>query len=195
MWKTLNSPICITVVVLAALFSYQYFKKDPVTIGIRSIYNEILSIGEDAKDDLEMKKLIEAFLKEAGKQIKSGISSSFNTDANKKEEAEKNKLYFETKSLIKISSPKVLENKQYTQPKKEIIYEVTNSSEKYLGKVAHTIALYNHDDLVGVQEEWGQIKLAPGESKAYSTSIHNGSLIFDIVKINMDDISILDVAK
>ena len=193
MWKTLNSPIIITALVLAAIFTYDQLRGNSASSEIREVYEELVSISEDAKDDLERKKIIEGFVKEAGKQLSEGLGS-FNSEAKKKEKAEENKHFFEVKSLVEISSPKIIENKEYSNIKKSVIYHVKNGSKEYLSKAAHTIALYNKEDLVMVKDEWGQIKLAPGETKPFSHNINN-DLVFDTVKITVNDISIMDVAK
>ena len=73
--------------------------------------------------------------------------------------------------------------------------EVLNSSESYLNKVAHTIEIYQDDLLVEVKEEWGNIKLAPGETKSYSHRLDNNDLIFNRISTSVNDISIMDVAK
>ena len=73
--------------------------------------------------------------------------------------------------------------------------EVLNSSESYLNKVAHTIEIYQDDLLVEVKEEWGNIKLAPGETKSYSHRLDNNDLTFNRISTSVNDISIMDVAK
>ena len=189
MWKIVNSPIVIAVFVLIALFSYGQLKKNKVASEIRAVYKELISITEDAKDDLERKKL-----KEAVKQIRDGFGF-FNTEEDKKKQAEENKLFFETKKMVEISTPRIIENKQFSKVQKLIIYQVINDSEEYLGKIAHTIELYNKNELVDVKDEWGSVKLAPGESMSYSFNASNNEIVFDNVKITIYDISIMDVAK
>ena len=193
MWKTLNSPIIIAALVLVAIFTYDQLREDSASSEIREIYEELVSIGEDAKDDLERKKIIQGFVKEAGKQLSEGLGS-LNSEAKKKEKAEENKHFFEVRSLVEISTPKIIENTEYSNIKKSVIYHVKNGSKEYLSKVAHTIALYNQEGLVLVKDEWGQIKLAPGETKPFSHNINN-ELVFDTVKITVNDISIMKVAK
>ena len=194
MWKIVNSPIVIAVFVLIALFSYGQLKKNKVASEIRAVYKELISITEDAKDDLERKKLIEGLVKEAGKQIRDGFGF-FNTEEDKKKQAEENKLFFETKKMVEISTPRIIENKQFSKVQKLIIYQVINDSEEYLGKIAHTIELYNKNELVDVKDEWGSVKIAPGESMSYSFNASNNEIVFDNVKITIYDISIMDVAK
>ncbi len=194
MWKIVNSPIIIVVLVLIALFSYGQLKKNKVASEIRAVYKELISITEDAKDDLERKKLIEGLVKEASKQIRDGFGF-FNTEEDKKKQAEENKLFFETKKMVEISTPRIIENKQFSKVQKLIIYQVINNSEKYLGKIAHTIELYNKNELVDVKDQWGSVKLAPGESMSYSYNGSNNEIDFDNVKITIYDISIMDVAK
>jgi len=194
MWKIINSPIIITTLVLVSLFSYDQLRENTVSSEIRAVYEELISISEDAKDDLERKKLIEGFVKEAGKQIKEGFGS-FNNEEDKKKKAEENKHFFETKKLVLTSLPKIVENTQHSNIQKTVIYQVKNDSQEYLNKVAHTIELYNQNELVDVKDEWGNIKLAPGESKSYSYNVYNRELAFDSVKITVNDISIMEVAK
>jgi len=194
MWKIINSPIIIMTLVLVSLFSYDQLRENTASSEIRAVYEELISISEDAKDDLERKKLIEGFVKEAGKQIKEGFGS-FNNEEDKKKKAEENKHFFETKRLVLTSPPKIVENTQHSNIQKTVIYQVKNDSQEYLDKVAHTIELYNQNELVDVKDEWGNIKLAPGESKSYSYNVYNRELAFDSVKITVNDISIMEVAK
>jgi len=194
MWKIINSPIIITTLVLVSLFSYDQLRENTASSEIRAVYEELISISEDAKDDLERKKLIEGFVKEAGKQIKEGFGS-FNNEEDQKKKAEENKHFFETKKLVLTSLPKIVENTQHSNIQKTVIYQVKNDSQEYLNKVAHTIELYNQNELVDVKDEWGNIKLAPGESKSYSYNVYNRELAFDSVKITVNDISIMEVAK
>lgn len=194
MWKIINSPIIIMTLVLVSLFSYDQLRENTASSEIRAVYEELISISEDAKDDLERKKLIEGFVKEAGKQIKEGFGS-FDNEEDKKKKAEENKHFFETKKLVLTSLPKIVENTQHSNIQKTVIYQVKNDSQEYLNKVAHTIELYNQNELVDVKDEWGNIKLAPGESKSYSYNVYNRELAFDSVKITVNDISIMEVAK
>jgi len=143
MWRILNSPIVIAILIVIALFSYDQLKKNKAANEIRAVYEELISISEDAKDDLERKKLVE------------------------------------------ISSPNIIENKQFSKNQKLVIYQVKNDSQEYLGKIAHTIELYNKNELVDVKDEWGQVKLAPGESMSYSFKASNNELVYDNVKITV----------
>jgi hypothetical protein len=196
MWKIINSPIVITVIAIVAIFSYGQFRKNIVSSEIRGVYEELVSIGEDAKDDLERKKLIESFVAEAAKQVSDGFGSfSLGNEDEAKKRAEKNKHYFQVKKQIKVSEPRVVENKQYSNVQKTVLYKITNGSGEHLEKIAHTIELYNDNQLVLLKEEWGQTKLAPGESRAFSYSVQDKDLVFDTVVISMSDISIMDVAK
>ena len=108
-----------------------HFKKDKVASEIRAVYNELLSITEDAKNDLERKRLIEGFVKEAGKQVRDAFGSFSNED-DKKKQAEENKIYFETKKMVEVVPPKIIENKQFSQVQKLIIYKIKNGSSKHL---------------------------------------------------------------
>ncbi len=194
MWRILNSPIVIVILIVIALFSYDQLKKNKAASEIRAVYEELISISEDAKDDLERKKLIEGFVKEAGEQIRDGFGF-FDNEEDKRIQAEENKLFFETKKIVEISSPKIIENKQFSKIQKLVIYQVKNASQEYLGKIAHTIELYNKNELVDVKDKWGQVKLAPGESMSYSFNASNNEIVFDNVKITVYDISIMDLAK
>ena len=92
MWKTINSPIVITVFVIVAIISYDQLRRDVVSSEIRGVYNELISIGEDAKNDLERKKLIESFVAEAAKQVSDGFGSfSLGNEDDALKRVEKNK--------------------------------------------------------------------------------------------------------
>lgn len=194
MWKFINSPIIIVVIIIISIISYDHFRKNSSAGEIRGIYNELLSISEDATGDLEKKKVISSFVKEAGKQIQDGFSS-FGGSEHSQKQAKKNKHYFEVRKQIVITKPKVMESKRYNKTQKVVIYQVKNNSSEYLSKVAHTVAFYYQGDLLDLKDDWGQIKLAPGETKSYAYKIDNDNLAFDNIKITVGDISIMPVAK
>jgi len=194
MWKLINSPIFITILIVVSLISYDNYRKSSSASEIRGVYNEILSISEDATGDLEKKKLITSFVKEAGKQIREGFGS-FNGAEQKIKQAEENKYYFDIKKQIQVTKPKVVESKQYSKVRKVVIYQVINNSSEYLSKVAHTIEFYYQGELLETKEEWGNVKLAPGETKSYSYKVENENLVFTNIKIVVGDITIMPVAK
>ena len=70
MWKIINSPIVIATLVVASLIAYDHFRKNTTASEIRGVYEEVLSISEDAKTDLEKKKIIESFVRESVKQVR-----------------------------------------------------------------------------------------------------------------------------
>ena len=86
MWKLINSPIIIAVLIIISIISYDRYRKSSGASEIRGVYNEIISISEDATGDLEKKKLITSFVKEAGKQIREGFGS-FNGGEQKNKQA------------------------------------------------------------------------------------------------------------
>jgi len=188
MWKTINSPIIITLVLLIALASYNQFRKNTAASELRAVYEELISISEDAKDDLARKKLIEGVVKEAAKQIKEGFSS-FSSDEDKKKKAEENKRFFKTKNQLVITTSRIV------NVQKKVIYQIKNGSKDYLSRVAHTVELYNQGELVEVKEEWGNIKYAPGDTKSYSYTVHDKELIFDNAKVAINDITIMELAQ
>ena len=194
MWKVINSPIIIAIIIICSLVGYDHYRKSASANELRSFYNELLSISEDATSDLEKKKIITSFVKEAGKQIREGFGS-FRNDEHKKKQAEENKHYFNVKKQISITKPKVLETKQYNKIQKTVIYQIKNNSAEYLSKIGHTIEFYYQGDLLEVKDEWGHIKLAPGETKSYSYKVQNEKLVFTSIKISLGDIAIMPVAK
>jgi hypothetical protein len=193
MWKTLNSPIVIMAILLLAFFSYTHMRKDTTAGEIRSAYNELLAISEDAKNDLEKKELIKNFVVEAGEQIKDAFSV-FNNEEDRQKEAEENRVYFETKKLVEVTPPKIIEKKRFSDIEKFIIYTVSNGSDEYLEKIAHTIEFYKDGELVFVKDEWGNVKLAPGETMSYSFNVDKEELPFDTVKVTVYEISIMNVS-
>lgn len=194
MWKILNSPIVIAVILILAFFSYSQFTKNTTASTMRSAYDELLAITEDARDDLEKKELIKGFVVEAGDQIREAFSF-FNSEEDREKEAEENRVYFETKNLVEVITPKIVEKKRFSEVEKYIIYQVTNKSVKHLSKIAHTVEFYQEAELVYVRDEWGNVKLAPGESMSYSFNVDKEELPFDTVRVNVYEIAILDVAN
>ena len=193
MWKIINSPIVIAIVIILSFITYDHFRKNSGASEMRGLYNELLSISEDATGDLEKKKIISSFVKEASKQMREGFSS-FGNDEHKNKQAKENKHYFEVKKQIQITKPKVMETKRYSKTQKVVIYQVKNNSSEYLSKVGHTIEFYYQGDLLELKEEWGHIKLAPGETKSYAYKIENENLVFTNIKLKVGDISIMPVA-
>ena len=193
MWKILNSPFVIAAILVVTFIAFTHFGNERTAREIRAAYNELLAISEDAKNDLEKKELIKGFVVEAGDQIKEAFSL-FNNDEDRQKEAEENKIYFETKKLVEVTPPKIVEKKRFSETERYIIYKVANLSNKHLNKIAHTVEFYQGEELVYVRDEWGNVKLAPGESMAYSFNVDKEEKPFDEVRVTVYDISILDVA-
>jgi hypothetical protein len=194
MWKILNSPLVITVILLLAFISYNNYAQNSAASEIRAAYGELLAIAEDAKNDLEKKELIKGLVVEAGEQIKEAFSF-FDNEEDRQREAAENTMYFETKKLVEVTSPKIVEKKRFSDIEKVVMYKVANHSEKHLSKIAHTVEFYDEEELIYVKDEWGNVKLAPGESMAYSFNVDKEELPFDTVRVTVYDISILDVAN
>ena len=81
---------------ITAFFSYNQLRRYTAADEIRSVYDELISITEGAKNDIEKKKLVEEFVKEVGQQIKEGFGS-FDSGEDKKKKARENKHYFEVR--------------------------------------------------------------------------------------------------
>ena len=194
MWKIINSPIIIAVIIIGSVIAYDRSRNSTAAMEMRGIYKELLSISEDATSDLEKKKVITNFVKEASKQFQDGFSS-FNSEEKKKKQASQNKHFFQVKKQIKITNPKVVETKRYSKLQKAIVYQVINNSQEHLSKVGHSVEFYYDGELLDVKDEWGNIKLAPGDRKSYSYKIDNEKLVFNNVKIVLGDITIMPVAK
>ncbi len=194
MWKILNSPIVITAILLLAFFSYTHFAKDTTASEMRSAYDELLAITEDAKNDLEKKELIKGLVVEVGEQVKDAFGF-FDNEEDRQKEAEKNRVYFETKKLVEVTPPKIIEKTQASDTENTVVYKVTNLSKKHLSKIAHTIEFYLAEELVNVKDEWGSVKLAPGESMSYSFKVDKEELPFDTIHVTVYEISILDVSQ
>lgn len=194
MWKIVNSPIVIAAILILAFFSYTHFSKDTTASEIRTAYEELLAITEDAKNDLEKKELIKGLVVEAGEQIKEAFSL-FNNEEDRQKEAEENRVYFATKNLVEVMQPKIVEKKRFSDIEKFVVYMVANQSDKHLSKIAHTIEFYQGEELVYVRDEWGNVKLAPGESMSYSFNVDKEELPFDKVHVTVYEIAIMDVSK
>lgn len=195
--KFINSPIFITLLVLLTLLSYHSFNKNIAASEIRSVYNELLSISEDAKNDLEKKKIIEGFVKESLKQFNNALPKNENNEKNDFEtkQEKENQLYFSTKRKIEITQPNIINNLANSNVKRKYIYKVKNNSDQYLSSVNHTVSFYKNNEFVEVEEDWGRIKLAPGEEKIFSKSIFDKGTWFDTIKITVNDITILKMPQ
>lgn len=117
MEKIFNSPIFITLLVLGSLLGYHQYNKNMAASEIRAVYDELISISDDAKDDLEKKKIIKEIISEGISQVKEAFAeasavSKFNDGKPSYEDQQKieNKRYFEAKSKIVFSSPTVVED-------------------------------------------------------------------------------------
>ena len=201
MEKIFNSPIFITVLVLCSLFGYHQYNKNMAASEIRAVYEELILISEDAKDDLEKKKIIKGFISEGISQVKEAFSEASATSSSndgkpshEDKEKAKNKNYFETKLKISFTDPAFVENTEYSNVKKSYVYELTNNSDQYVGNLKHTITFYQGGKITKSKEEWGHIKLAPGESKVYSNSLSD-DLTFDEIKISLNDLNILKMPE
>lgn len=192
--RFINSPIFITLLVLLTLLSYHSYNKNVAASEIRSVYNELLSISEDAKNDLEKKKIIENFVKESLKQFNDAFPKKGKDDFEIKQENE-NQLYFSTKQNIELTQPKIIDNLANSNVKRKYIYKVKNNSDQYLSSVNHTISFYKNNEFVEIEEDWGRMKLAPGEEKLFSKPLFDKGPWFDTIKTTVNDITILKMPR
>lgn len=205
MGKIINTPIFITLLVLSSLFAYHQYNKNIAASEIRGVYEELLEISEDANNDLEKKKLVKRFIAEGISQVKEAFSEaststpgelSYEEKQKIKEDKQKleNENFFKVKQQITFTAPNIVEDNQYSNVKRKYVYKLTNNSNEYVKDLKHTIAFYEEGKLIDTEEEWGQVKLAPNESKAYSKSLR-GDQKFDTIKITLDSISIIEMPE
>ena len=77
MWKIVNSPIVIAVIVIVSLFAFRFSMKPKLATEIRGVYKEFNTILKDGASDAEKNKAIQKFAQEMATQIKAGFSAGF----------------------------------------------------------------------------------------------------------------------
>ena len=104
MWKIVNSPIVIAIIVIASLFVLKASIKPMLATEIRGVYKEITAVIEDSASDAEKSKAIQKLVQEIGAQVKEGFSVAFKTPEEKENATV---VFVETKKLIKIKNIKL----------------------------------------------------------------------------------------
>jgi hypothetical protein len=166
MWKTINSPIVITIIVIAALFALKATMKPRLASEIRGVYEELNAIVKDGATDAKKSKAIQLFAQEISAQLREGFSSGFKSTDPKKED--RDKVYLAAKQKIAISSVKIVNGDWPGREK--VLFVVTNGSTKCISSLRVNCEFYRNGDLVDCKNEWmSSIKfLEPGQEIALS---------------------------
>ncbi|MCK5578963.1 MAG: hypothetical protein KAI63_05520 [Planctomycetes bacterium] len=166
MWKTINSPIVIAIIIIASLFILKSQMKPTLATEIRGVYKELNAILKDGATDAEKNKAIQKFAQEIAKQIKEGFSAGFKSGEDKKED--KDKIYIETKKKIKINGIKFVKAKW--KGREAFIFVIKNNSDKYIKSLKLNYEFYKNGELIDSENKWiSNIKiLEPNQGVAHS---------------------------
>ena len=166
MWKIINSPIVIAIIVIAALFCFRAAMKPKLAGEIRAAYNELNSIIQDGSSDAEKSKAIQQFAQEIGTQIRMGLSEGFKSDNPQKQD--KDKVYAAVKQKIDITGIKSVQSEWPTHEK--IIFMLRNNSDKAISNLRLNYEYYKKGEMIDCRNDWmSEVKiLDPNQEIALS---------------------------
>lgn len=166
MWKTINSPIVITIIAIAAIFVLRATTKPKLASEIRGAYKELNAIIEDGGSDAEKNKAIQKFAQEMATQLRDGFEEGFKSDNPKKDD--KDKVYLAAKQKINISDIKFVKTDWPTNEK--VIFVLKNNSDKPINNLKLNYEYYKQGKLIDCRNGWiHEIKiLEPNQGIALS---------------------------
>jgi hypothetical protein len=166
MWKTINSPIVIAVIIIVSLFVLKSQTKPTLATEVRGVYKEITDIIEDGASDAEKTKAIQKFTQEIAAQVREGFSAGFKSKEKNMED--KDKVYLDSKKKIKIHGIKSVKPKW--PGRDSFIFRIRNNSDKYINSLKLNYEYYKNGELIDTENKWiSEIKfLEPNQEIALS---------------------------
>jgi len=167
--KIINSPIVVAIFVVASLFILKAQTKPKVANEIRSAYEELMAIAEEAGTDGEKTKAIQSFAEEIGTQLREGFQAGFKSPDKEKKESREAK-FLRTRESLLLSEAK--EIKSSSSNSQQFLFTITNNLDLPVKQLKVNCEFYNGGNLIDVKNEWiSEIKaLAPKESIAIKKS-------------------------
>jgi hypothetical protein len=188
MWKTINSPIVIACIAIAALFIFRATVKPRLATEIRAAYEELNSIVKDGASDAEKSKAIQQFAQEIATQMRAGFSTGFSASSSQdNQRKEKDKLYAKTKEKLSISGVKTVPAEWKGHEK--TIYMLKNNSNEAVRSLRINYEYYKNGELVDCRNDWvSEVKtLDPNQEIAIS---HDRTLPEDANECKADEVKI-----
>jgi hypothetical protein len=150
MWKTINSPIVITIIAIVAVFILRATTKPKLASEIRGAYKELNAIIEDGGSDAEKNKAVQKFAQEMATQIREGFAEGFKSNNPQKDN--KNKVYLAAKQEINISDINFVETASPTNEK--VIFVLKNNSDKPMSNLKLNYEYYKQGKLIDCENKW-----------------------------------------
>lgn len=150
MWKTINSPIVITIIVIASLFVMKSQMNRSMAAEVRGVYEEIIRIIEDGATDAEKTKALKKFAQEIAGQIREGFSAGFKS--KEKAATDRDRIYIETKNKIAFLNIKKTASKW--QGRERFIFIARNDSNQYLESLKLNYSFYRNGELIDTENKW-----------------------------------------
>jgi hypothetical protein len=202
MWKVLNSPIVVCLVVVLALIGLRSSMKPKLAGEIRGVYDELMKIAEDGASDAEKSKAIQRFAQEVSRQLKTGFKEGFSSASDGKVRQDQDLEFLEVRKQVEIVGFKYI--KSNWPNREQFLFKIKNNSDKYLTSLKVNYEFYKGTELVDCKNEWvSQIKiLEPGQEFAVSenrqfprgTKPEDEALFkSDTVKISISSFTVKDV--
>ncbi|ARN55758.1 hypothetical protein [Sedimentisphaera salicampi] len=151
MWKIINSPIVITIIVIAAAFIFKASAQPKLASEIRAAYDEINAILEEGATEAEKTKAIQQFAEQVGSQLSEGFSSGFG-GGNLEKKIEENKAFIKARNNLSISGIKYAES-QFNRREK-VIFKLKNNGKKALTRLKLNFEFYKDDKLIDCENVW-----------------------------------------
>jgi len=151
--KYLNSPIVITGIVILAAFVLKHQSKPKLAHEIRGVYDEMISIAEDASSSPERTKAVQDFAEQLATQLRDGFSAGFSSNNEEKEKKEsRDQKFLRIKQDIKIKDIKEIPSKD--NDRQYFLFKVSNESPLPVKSVNVNFDFYRGDELVDIDNDW-----------------------------------------
>lgn len=159
MCKIINSPIAITIIVIAAAYVLIAREKSQIATEISGAYDTLVEIAEDATSAPEKTKAIQDFAEQIASQLKAGFSMGFSSHPGSDDgEESDNARYLRVRKLIKIENLK--EIPAQFQSRQAVIFTLKNESEYPINMIKINFDYYRDGVLIDTKNEWlNEIKI------------------------------------
>lgn len=160
-WKALNSPFVITLLILVSAFAALQVRKNVVAGEIRGVYDELMEILAESSD-ADRQMVVRDFVQELSGEVIGGFKDAFQSDSN--EEKEELKKMIDLRRHLRTSNPTNVP--QSWGGKEAYVFELTNDSDVPVGSISLNYSFLREDKLIDAEtENIREIEvLMPGES-------------------------------
>lgn len=187
--KIINSPIVITIIIIIAAFVLKSQMRTDLGSQLRGVYDELISIAEEAGGDAEKTMAIQEFSEQIASQLKTGFTMGF-SDGSKENREEK---FLRVKKDVQVTEAKEIQSEW--KGRQTIMFTIENKSEYPLTQLKVNLEYYRNGELIDVKNEHlhGITVLDSGEHFSAKKDRNTPNHLSDEEKENFsfDDVKVL----